>query len=87
MTAAFQQHIRQSLLAFIGMFVIVAHSPAAVVHPMDPLTEDEILGAVGGGGAAAGFADEEAAGTDVPGISSIKQPGRIVSKLNGCRIF
>lgn len=45
MTAAFQQHLRQGLLAFLGMFVIVAHSPAAVVHPMDPLTEDEILGA------------------------------------------
>ena len=32
----------------------------------DGAGEDEILGAVGGGGAAAGFTDEEAAGTDVP---------------------
>ena len=27
------------------MFVLIAPAPAAVVHPMDPLTEDEILSA------------------------------------------
>lgn len=45
MTAAFHQHVRHGLLALIGVVMIVAHSRAAVVHPMDPLTEDEILGA------------------------------------------
>ena len=45
MTATHWIAFRRCLAAGLGTLVLTMHAHAAVVHPMDPLTADEILGA------------------------------------------
>lgn len=45
MTMSFWRHFRHAAVTFVGGLLFAAGARAAVVHPMDPLTADEILGA------------------------------------------